>query len=621
MALHRKNLSVLLVSASIAGLIGCSGGQDSQTNTPIVEVQSVFQDDAAFSVPATQKPLAPVCLEPNSDPDGDGWGWENQQSCVVAPSGDNPPTVSVDTQSNLPVGILYFLWHCVTKTAVYENEYNRLNLTPGEELNSTRVLNGQQSDWGNQGRFHWWDQPTEGYYCLGNEPDVIRNHLELLRDAGVDYLVLDMTNHPNTQSLDADTFILKSLRPLLEMARTVPNAPRIVPWVPLASENAGTNNERNVICNANRNSDKCQRLEDAPRHSMYQHVTNLLQNEFPELTFEYQGKPLLLAAANDNKYPRSETDIVSQQLESTWTVRRMWGLLRTNDDWQFLTTCSNPSEFFDSRGWTDNGCNQPVNDFEQISVSAAYQYTYISEPFTEKAQSHAGYIGGMPKFQGRTLAQQFRVAFDHRDQQPMVLLTGWNEWIASRHDLTDRVAFVDAFDSSRNRDIEPGGVAGDLYYYLMRDLIAQYRNNKPFAFEDYFLTKNSIFDANFYWQTHSDLQSTFQADDLDGLRNHWLTSGLQEGRRPSVLFDARYYSDRFPALANAGITTPQGLLQHFIDSGFQEGRQGSQEYHSPSYVNRYPELARLFGNNGYYKAFKFYQNVGRLTPANHNPKP
>lgn len=203
----------------------------------------------------------------------------------------------------------------------------------------------------------------------------------------------------------------------------------------------------------------------------------------------------------------------------------------------------------------------------------------------------------------------------------MVLLTGWNEWIASRHDLQDRVAFVDVFDNSRNRDIEPGGESGDLYYYLMRDLITQYRNNKPFVFEDYFLTETSIFDANFYWQTYTDLQSTFQAGDVEGLRNHWLTSGLQEGRRPSILFDANYYRDRYPALANQGITTTQALLQHFIDSGFQEGRQGSREYHSPVYVNRYPEVAELFGDNGYYKAFKYYQNIGQLAPKNHNPQP
>ena len=82
----------------------------------------------------------------------------------------------------------------------------------------------------------------------------------------------------------------------------------------------------------------------------------------------------------------------------------------------------------------------------------------------------------MPKFYGRTLAQQFRVAFDNRNIEPLVLLTGWNEWIAQRFDIEGRPTFVDLYDDNLNRDIEPGGASGDLYYYLMRDLIEQYRN-------------------------------------------------------------------------------------------------------------------------------------------------
>jgi mannan endo-1,4-beta-mannosidase len=31
----------------------------------------------------------PICCDANSDPDGDGWGWENEQSCVAVSTGDN----------------------------------------------------------------------------------------------------------------------------------------------------------------------------------------------------------------------------------------------------------------------------------------------------------------------------------------------------------------------------------------------------------------------------------------------------------------------------------------------------------------------------------------------------
>lgn len=40
---------------------------------------------------------APTCMDPASDSDGDGWGWENNQSCVVAESTDS---ACVDTDGD-----------------------------------------------------------------------------------------------------------------------------------------------------------------------------------------------------------------------------------------------------------------------------------------------------------------------------------------------------------------------------------------------------------------------------------------------------------------------------------------------------------------------------------------
>lgn len=621
MPYQQKFLQPLLVLVVAGFLAGCSGDSSGNavttaSSTPAVTPQSGVQNESTDSaVPqnaiqndAPDTTAIPFCSKAFVDSDGDGWGWENQQTCKVrsdvasdkTEQGSNATTASGD---DLPVGILYFLWHC--KATSNSTQYN-----------ITEVLNGQ-SDWASRGTFHWWDEPDAGYYCLGDRPDLITQHLIQLRDAGIDFLVLDSTNHPNTASFDAENFILKSLRPLLEAASSIPNAPRIVPWVPFTNDNDGTRNERTNACNSNNNSTKCKTLQQS--QPMYQHFVDLLTNEFPQLAFHYQGKPLLLETANDNKYPRSETDIVRLKLQNDWSVERMWGLQTTNDEWSFLSTCSNPVDFFESNGWSAEGCNQPVNAGNQISVSAAYQYTYISEPFTEDTNTFSGFTGGMPKFYGRTMAQQFRVAFEERDRQPLVLLTGWNEWIAQRFERNGRTSFVDLYDDTRNRDIEPGGVSGDLYYYLMRDLITGYRNHKPFSFEDYFLTKSSILDTDYYWDAHTDLQSVFNKEDEIGLTNHWLTTGLQEGRRPSIAFNANYYRNNYPDLVNAGITTAEALLNHFLNAGFQEGRRGSADFNAPSYLSRYPEIVNAYGNNGYYKSYKHYVAVGQF--VNHNARP
>ncbi len=555
-----------------------------------------------------------ICVQPDADPDGDGWGWENDQSCRVQqqPQADAP---------DLPIGIIYYVWHCATKTGIYQDLYRRRGLPSGEEFNTSNVLSGRQSDWGDEHRFHWWDTPQEGYYCLGDEPEIIRKHLTMLRDAGIDFLVIDITNHPNVKSLGAEDFILKSLRPLLDTAKQVEGAPKIVPWMPLASENADTQNELNYFCTTSPGGSDCAALSAATNQSMVEHVTNLLTSEYPDQRYIYNDKPLLLEAANDDLYPRSLTDLVRPQVEQEWTVRRTWGLRDDAIDWQFLSTCSDPEDFFNTQGWTEQGCNQPVNAGEQISVTAAYQYTYISEPFERDPNNNARFIGGMPKFHGRTLAQQFRVAFANRQFEPLVLVTGWNEWIASRFIVGGRDVFVDAYDHEKNRDIEPGGSSGDYYYFLLRRLIAHYRNGDAFDFNDYFLTRESILDPGHYWNTYQDLQGTYQQTDVAGLTEHWLSSGIAEGRRPSVLFDAAYYGQNNGDLAASGITSPEALLQHFLDAGFLEGRQGSADFLASSYINRYNKVRTLFGEHGYYQAYRYFLQTGQFPPESHSPAP
>ncbi len=593
------NKVIAIAAAAMVVLTGCIGSSDSESDG---DGTALFAEQVLN------------CSSAVKDSDGDGWGWENGRTCksdIVEPA----------EIGHLPVGIVYYLWHCITKTEPYQTRYANDRLANGEEYNIYNVLTGAQRDWGDEFFFHWWDEPDLGYYCLGDNPEVLRKHVTMLRDAGIDYLAVDITNHPNVKSLSAEEFIIKSFVPLLEAADSIEGAPKIVPWVPLASENVDTLSQLDLTCGTNNQGNLCNQLTDAHTQSMYEYVTTLLDDDYPNLKFTYKDKPLLLEASNDDIYPRSVTDLVRPELEQDWTVRPTWGLKRTNNEWQFLSTCSSPVEFYNSSGWSPNGCNQPVNAGEQISVAAGYQYTYISEPFKQNPSNPDIIEGGMPKFHGRTLAQQFRVAFEQRNTKPMVLITGWNEWIASRFTLDGRVAFVDLYDFTRNRDIEPGGRSGDLYYFLMRSLIAKYRSGEPFDLNDYFLTEETILDTDYYWSSYQDLQGAFQQTDAAGLRTHWLSIGMQEGRRPSVAFDAQFYSGKYPDLASGGVTTAAGLLRHFLDSGFAEGRQGSSEFLASAYLNRYVKIRTLFGSNGYFQAFRYFVTEGQFAPDNHNPRP
>src|ERR1035437_6576271 len=47
--------------------------------------------------------------------------------------------------------------------------------------------------WGGFGQFHFWGEPLFGYYRI-NDPWVLRRHAQMLGDAGVDVLIIDVSN-------------------------------------------------------------------------------------------------------------------------------------------------------------------------------------------------------------------------------------------------------------------------------------------------------------------------------------------------------------------------------------------------------------------------------------------
>jgi len=77
------------------------------------------------------------------------------------------------------VGIFYFTWH-----------------QPGPgPYDITKILadNPENPKWGPVNAFHHWGEQEMGYY-LSEDPYVIRKHMMMLSEAGVDTLILDVTN-------------------------------------------------------------------------------------------------------------------------------------------------------------------------------------------------------------------------------------------------------------------------------------------------------------------------------------------------------------------------------------------------------------------------------------------
>ena len=318
-------------------------------------------------------------------------------------------------------GIFYLFWHCLAQ--------------PTYDI--SRVLGGQEQ-WGPLGAFHWWSQPQLGYYCPTRDRSVLRRHAEQLRDAGIDFVYLDITNFSRNEG-QAITGAVEPLRALIEEWKTVPGAPKIAVWMPF--------------------------LATGDLHG----VVDAILGTAPELLFQFKGKPLMLVVASPEMQPDPG---IWHNFEQKYTLRKMWAYVADPNGWSFMEACQ--PNFKASGG---NGpCNQrvaygPDGQVEQVSVTAAYQNTYMTN-----------FATAVPKFGGKTLQAQMR-RIDDFDDPPIVTITGWNEWIAQRFCVGPRgapstscapnaaSAFVDQWDAEYSRDIEPGGATGDFYYNLMKSEI------------------------------------------------------------------------------------------------------------------------------------------------------
>ncbi|MFN7141122.1 MAG: hypothetical protein ACK4UN_17475, partial [Limisphaerales bacterium] len=126
---------------------------------------------------------------------------------------------------------------------------------------------------------------------------------------------------------------------------------------------------------------------------------------------------------------------------------------------------------------------------EQMSVGVAQNAVSnrlgsMSEPGAHGRSFHRGARDTRRDavLHGLNLNEQFEHALAHDPQ--LIFITGWNEWIAGRHDefagIRLPVMFVDQFDQEHSRDIEPMiGGHGDNYVYQMVSNIRRFKGARP----------------------------------------------------------------------------------------------------------------------------------------------
>ena len=106
----------------------------------------------------------------------------------VMPTSDEVGNRKTDKERT--VGIFYITWH---DEGIFKRDASYLDVTHVLHKNPAARLDGDDEAWPkNMGSFHW-GEPELGYF-LSEDRYVIRKDISMLADAGVDVLIMDVTN-------------------------------------------------------------------------------------------------------------------------------------------------------------------------------------------------------------------------------------------------------------------------------------------------------------------------------------------------------------------------------------------------------------------------------------------
>ncbi len=363
-----------------------------------------------------------------------------------------------ETREGKTVGMFFVIWH---GTSGYDRYMPQLPdegvLTPQPSdtlspYDNQRLMEENPSDpqYGPTLVFHHWGEPYLGYY-LADDRWVIRKHAQMLSDAGVDVIILDLTN--------AVIYLPQILTLCEEYARI--------------REQGGRTPQLSFIFNT-KAGETLQRLYD----NFYG------KGLYEELWFRWKGKPLVLCPPQE----------LTPQMAEFFTTRHSW--FCSLPEWEWFGDGKDKwpwADYYPQRaGWHESPdrpeavavapATHPITDGGRVR-RVGRSYHDGAQP--DKAHQHSE--------QGLCFAEQFSRAMELDPE--FIFFAGWNEWMAIR--LTNDGQFLkcgdrdiekgdtffwDLYNHEYSRDIEPlRGGFGDNYYYQLADFIRRYKGAEPVA--------------------------------------------------------------------------------------------------------------------------------------------
>ena len=403
------------------------------------------------------------------------------------------------------VGIFYITWHSDNRHHL-RSPYTA-DVTKILEQDPDARLDGAHPLW-TEGAYHW-AEPEMGYF-LSRDAYVVRKDMSMLADAGVDVLIMDVTNA--VRYWDEWEVVFSTMEQMKAAGNKVPQ-----------------------FCFWSYNGPSITVVQD-----LYERI--YVPEKYKDLWFYWDGKPLLLyngtpaidANGQDIQHPnpnydeQAKTDPnhphyndpeyceafyqdYTRAVKTFFTLRTMWWgyytwagkrAVGTENYWSFgydlgdervrsmapddllslhegvreqaTVTPAQHSSTMIGKSWSRDTGEPPLNDYD-LPVP-----TYV--PWLDKTVEGAeGY--------GIYFQERWEEAL-HGDPQ-FLYINDWNEWSAGKYPFADggtgnflgrksNFFFVDQFNAEFNRGIQPmkGGYT-DNYYMQMAQNIRRYKGVRP----------------------------------------------------------------------------------------------------------------------------------------------
>ncbi|WP_052188282.1 hypothetical protein [Cellulophaga sp. Hel_I_12] len=364
------------------------------------------------------------------------------------------------------VGMFYFITH---------NDPDALG-----PFNVSKIIakNPENPKWGSGS--HYWGEPEIGYY-LNQEEWAIRRHALQLTDAGVDVIIIDVTN--NKTYFEVYSTICKVFK---KMRREGERTPDI----------AFLGSEISV-------------------NTLWEEFYS--KGRYKDLWFIWKGKPLLLYGQHEQPQRHLINDIkFSEEIENFFTLKQSWAWTSLpwyeegQDEWPWI------DHYPQAISWH----NDP-SEKEMVPVAVAqHPLSNMGRSFHNFHQPELNEFDLTPVTNnGLFFQEQWKRALEVDPE--FVFVTGWNEWSAGRQTIRFNVSkelqqwkfypgahlgkvgkklhlgdsyFIDQYNQEYSRDIEPmkGGHTDNYYYQLMANIRKYKGVEKPSSqtFKDIDLYEN-----------------------------------------------------------------------------------------------------------------------------------